>query len=546
MFIKQGSAVMRIVSFAVAIAIVLGLASVMFQVTAGAEAVSNVNALDLSAHQIGALGNYPVIGLPTSQLLADYIATADSNSTNGIVDYFVPFTVYNGVVYYSDNLASITYRCSYFDKLPICFINLGGQIVLTNIYDSIKAGSDTPTKSTDYRYLEISAVRNVVTAHYTTYPNDFYKCTYAFKSSKGDILSDTNVSNIMYARVTTQPYGVSVSNSSSYIKDTDSFADMESLNLPSAEFLTFKGTDEAPQPLFFMDWVNAGKQYPIVDFRIDDNGNHHQYALRISNNSKYVDVAKEMWDNQELKESISAVSNAIGIALLGKAIHSGGSKFVLGLCSGVSQPIGMLFFNVPTNSSQVIHASLQAYIIKSYSDFSYDLVRNLTSDKLTFTEDSDVVSKAVSICLSDYVSVVPYNFYKLEIIDTTNSMILSTAYFNSARGYVKSDSGYGTKVTDYDNRNNLDNDVNDDNGYINGDNNDGDKMDSDNPEDIINRDYNDSLANLDITNLIGSLRTAIASASLFFQACWSLFPAAFWSIILIGISLIIILRILGR
>ena len=163
--------VFRVLAFAVALALILGICSVFLRVTASADTVTNGNALDLSAHQIGSLGKYPVIGLPTSQLLSDYIATSDPNSTNRIVDYFVPFTVYNGVVYYSDILASISYRHSYFDKLPTCTINLGGQIVLTTIYDSIKAGSDTPTKSTDYRYLEISAVRNVVTCLLYTSPS---------------------------------------------------------------------------------------------------------------------------------------------------------------------------------------------------------------------------------------------------------------------------------------------------------------------------------------------------------------------------------------
>lgn len=37
---EQGSAALRIVSFAVALAVVLGLASVMFQVTASAESTN--------------------------------------------------------------------------------------------------------------------------------------------------------------------------------------------------------------------------------------------------------------------------------------------------------------------------------------------------------------------------------------------------------------------------------------------------------------------------------------------------------------------------
>lgn len=539
MFIKQGSAVMRIVAFAVAIAIVLGLASVMFQVTVSAEAADESTSADDTISYLGTIGNYQCIkfrytdGVSVREVLSRFDSYADGSFVQGCVFGYMDgkfYTYTNNNISYQVGKENIVFNNATFyrswldnDKFKnpeYCIIEAQGSVCSTYRYDN----------GTDYTYGSLSAIaKNCTMADFpATYGTDFYAIFTSSASSWSKTEYDTFKNDVI-----------------NNLHDSD-YSAPEVSTLPTAEFLTFKGTDEAPQPLFFMDWINAGKQHPIIDFRIDDNGNHHQYALRISSNSKYVDVAKEMWDNQELKESISAVSNAIGIALLGKAILSGGSKFVLGLCSGVSLPIGMLFFNVPTNSSQVIHASMQAYIIKSYADFSYDLVRNLTSDKLTFSEDSDVVSKAVSICLSDYVSVVPYNFYKLEIIDTTNSMILSTAYFNSARGYVKSDSGYGTKVTDYDNRNNLDNDVNDDNGYINGDKNDGDKMDSDNPEDIINRDYNDSLANLDITNLVGSLRTAIASASLFFQACWSLYPAAFWSIILIGISLIIILRILGR
>ena len=87
--------VFRMLAFVVALAILFGVFSVVLSYSASADIAANGNALDLSVHQIGALGKYPVIGLPSSGLLADYIATSDSNSTNSIVDYFVPFTVYN-------------------------------------------------------------------------------------------------------------------------------------------------------------------------------------------------------------------------------------------------------------------------------------------------------------------------------------------------------------------------------------------------------------------------------------------------------------------
>lgn len=58
--------VFRMLAFAVALALILGICSVFLRVTASADTVTNGIALDLSAHQIGSLGKYPVIGLPKS------------------------------------------------------------------------------------------------------------------------------------------------------------------------------------------------------------------------------------------------------------------------------------------------------------------------------------------------------------------------------------------------------------------------------------------------------------------------------------------------
>lgn len=522
MFIKQGSAVIRIVSFAVAIAIVLGLASVMFQVTASAEAVSNVNALDLSAHQIGALGNYPVIGLPTSQLLADYIATADPNSTNGIVDYFVPFTVYNGVVYYSDNLASITYRCSYYDRLPVCTVVLGGQISLNPIYDSIKSGSDTPTKPTDYRYLEFTSDRNVVTSHYTTYPNDFYKCTYAFKSSKGDILSDTNVSSIMYARVLSSPYNVTVdTNSSSYIKDTDSFADMESLNLPSAKFITCASFTNADGsfPLWVKDFIAEGHQYPMFTFAISDNGNNHKYSMVLSYNDNDLIAPFIVGMYDELSDSDKRTGFKLTTAI-SKKFH-------------VSGFVGI------TNMSDVLKKGCINIFEKNWVNLTYNRAFNLNSSDMDFTDTTG--NKVYTITLSDYSAIKANTFYKAELIDLTTSEVLDVTYFTSAQSFNKSDSGNGTKIYDYgDNYDQMWDDLKNNTPSV-----DPSKGDNFNVGGDVDTNF-DNLSNLNINDIISGLRTSISSVSVFFQACWSLFPAAFWSIILLGVSLIIILRILGR
>lgn len=521
---EQGSA-LRIVAFAVAIAIVLGLASVMFQVTASAESGINVNALDLSAHQVGVLGKYPVIGLPTSQLLADYIATSDPNSTNSIVDYFVPFTVYNGVVYYSDILASISYCRSYFDNLPTCTINLGGQIVFSTIYDSIKAGSDTPTKSTDYRYLEISAVRNVVTAHYTTYPNDFYKCTYAFKSSKGDILSDTNVSSIMYARVLTSPYNATVdTNSSSYIKDIDSFADMDSLTLPKGEFVSCKSapTGYPEGVLWFEDWIKEGMQYPYFSWYIRDNGNHHSYSVKFSYNSSQVDTCEKVFNNRFYEELENVKQNPLLL------FAESGVIFAASKLKWLAEQVGLL-----KNITAIQWKNL------SYTDSFV-----LKSVDMDFSACENSGNKVFSVCLSDYSDIGRYFIYRADIIDNVTGQVLDTTFFCPLNKFNKGNSGYGSKIYDY------------------GDNGDGmlDDLINNSPSvdpsiknpfdisgDVIDNNYGGgSLSDLDISDIASSLESSVNSVSVFFRFCWTLFPSAIWSIILLGLSLIIILRVLGR
>lgn len=545
--IKQGSAVMRIVAIAVSIAIVIGFSSVMFQVIARAESVDNVNALDLSAHQLGTLGAYPVIGIPTSGLLADYISTSDESGSMSMRDYFLPFVVFNGDIYYYNRLVYIGYHKSYFDKFPNCALAFYGQCNFSPIYDSLKSGNTSPSKKFDYRYFSFSESGNTLTVTNSEYPSNTWTVTYEFKSASGVTLSSSNVNRILFARVKTclsTDDTVDVSDLSPYINSSDTYKDIDTGASPSAEFLSFKGTESSG--LYLVDWVQAGQQYPIVDFRIDDKGNYHKYALRISGNSNYAEILKGIWDRQEMKEAASAASNAVGVFLLLKAAASLGTKAVVSI-AGAATPIGALFLNVPKKDvTGYVMLAAQNKLVQEYDTLSYDDIRTLTSDNMNFSEGSSTVSKAVSLCLSDYVSVVPNTLYKLEIIDVTDSKLLDVAYFSSQRGYQKSDSGYGTNITDYDNSADLDSDIENNNGYTGGSSSNGGKLDTDNPNDIIDTDYNNSLANINISDIIVSLRTSIASVGVFFQSCWALFPPAIWSIILLGLSLIVVLRLLGR
>lgn len=530
---EQGSAALRIVAFAVALAVVLGLASVIFSFTASAESVESA---DDTVASLGTIGNYRSIKFTAGQKLdVEFLYSAYSSSTSTNL-YGRVFGYKNGkFVTFTNNNFSIRLDSSgQYHIIYFC----GSQFTYEWIPDSFESA-----------YFQFGFYNN-------NYCNSCIRIKNGEPSMGGSsIIGDKNVSftdtygDTMYIVFTGVDGSWSSTDQKNFVDDVinnhkDSDYKDSSIATPSAEFLSFKGTESSG--LYLIDWVQAGQQYPIVDFRIDDKGNHHKYALRISGNSNYAEILKGIWDRQEVKESISAASNGFGILLLLKAAAGIGKNFAVTI-AGASTPIGALFLNVPNHDmSGYVMLAAQNKLVKEYDSLSYDDIRTLTSDNMNFTDGSSTVSKAVSLCLSDYVSVVPNTLYKLEIIDVTDSKLLDVAYFSSRRGYQKSDSGYGTNITDYDNSADLDNDIDNNNGYTGGSSSNGGKLDTDNPNDIIDTDYNNSLANINISDIIVSLRTSIASVGVFFQSCWALFPPAIWSIILLGLSLIVVLRLLGR
>lgn len=527
--------VMRLVAFAVAVAIILGLSSAMLSFTASAETADDV------VSQLGTLGNYDCVKYKAGQHISFEFLRSIYNRFNSpyvcgvVLGYkdgkFVSISKASTRVilgsrsstdssllfsYCTSNL----YESSYPDQYDVYY-----HYFLTN-NDTGKYGASS--------FRSKNGVGGnggfiVLADSYSDYVNRFGDTCYFVYTTSSNKWSDSQFQTL-------EKDIIDNLNDSNY-KDIDTGTS------PTAEFLSFKGTGSSG--LYLIDWITAGQQYPIVDFRIDDKGNYHKYALRISGNSNYAEILKGMWDRQEIKEASSAALNGVGVLLLLKTALSLGTKAVVSI-AGASTPIGALLLNVPTKDvASYVMLAAQNKLVQEYDTLSYDNIRTLSSETMNFSESSTTVSKAVSLCLSDYVSVVPNTLYKLEIIDVTESKLLDVAYFSSRRGYTQSDSGYGTVVSDYDNKNDLDNDIDNNNGYSNGNKNNGDKFSSDNPYDII-KNNNEFYSQLDISNIFGSLQSSASSLGSFFQACMSIIPAGILAVIIGGLSIVIILRILGR
>ena len=525
--------VMRLAAFAVAVAIILGLSSALLSFTASAETADDV------VSQLGTLGNYDCIKFNAGQKV-DIITLY-----NRAQSFSQPY-VYGSIFGYKDGKFSAFTNNSFSIRSSTSSeydnVYLFGQ----TLYGSWLFGEK---KRFDTAYFQFG-----------TYNSSYCGLILGVKDGEPSILSASKLSSS--AQDFTAAYGetmylVYTSSSNEWnnkdIRDFENdiinhlndsnYKDIDTGSEPSAEFLSFKGTGSSG--LYLIDWITAGQQYPIVDFRIDDKGNYHKYALRISGNTNYAEILKGMWDRQEIKEASSAALNGVGVLLLLKTALSLGTKAVVSI-AGASTPIGALLLNVPTKDvAGYVMLAAQNKLVQEYDTLSYDNIRTLSSETMNFSDGSTTVSKAVSLCLSDYVSVVPNTLYKLEIIDVTESKLLDVAYFSSRRGYTQSDSGYGTVVSDYDNKNDLDNDIDNNNGYSNGNKNNGDKFSSDNPYDII-KNNNEFYSQLDISNIFGSLQSSASSLGSFFQACMSIIPAGILAVIIGGLSIVIILRILGR
>lgn len=511
---EQGSAALRIVAFAVALAFVLGLASVMFQVTASAEAADESTSVDDTISYLGTIGNYQCIkfrytdGVSVREVLSRFDSYADGSFVQGCVFGYMDgkfYTYTNNNISYQVGKENIVFNNALFyrswvvnDKFKnpeYCIIESQGSVCSTYRYNN----------GTDYTYGNLSLIAsNCTMADFPSrYGTDFYaiftSSASSWTKSEYDRFKNDVINNL---------------------HDSD-YSSPEDSTLLSAKFITcasFTNSDGS-FPLWVKDFIAEGHQYPMFTFAISDNGNNHKYSLVLSYNDNDLIAPFIVGMYDELSDSDKRTGFKLTTAI-SKKFH-------------VSGFVGI------TNMSDVLKKGCINIFEKNWVNLNYNRAFNLNSSDMDFTDTTG--NKVYTITLSDYSAIKANTFYKAELIDLTTSEVLDVTYFTSAQSFNKSDSGNGTKIYDYgDNYDQMWDDLKNNTPSV-----DPSKGDNFNVGGDVDTNF-DNLSNLNINDIISGLRTSISSVSVFFQACWSLFPAAFWSIILLGVSLIIILRILGR
>lgn len=273
---EQGSAALRIVAFAVALAVVLGLASVMFSVTVSAESVES--AADYTVASLGTIGNYRSIKFTAGQKLdVEFLYSAYSSSSSANLYGYV-FGYKNGkFVTFSNNNFSIRSDSSgQYHNIYFC----GTQFAYEWIPDSF-----------DSAYFQFGFYNN-------NYCNSCIRVKNGEPSMGGvAIIGDKNVSftdtygDTMYIVFTAVDGAWSSTDQKNFVDDVinnhkDSDFKDSSDSSSTAKFITCASftNPDGSFPLWVKDFISEGHQYPMFTFAISDNGNNHKYSMVLSYN----------------------------------------------------------------------------------------------------------------------------------------------------------------------------------------------------------------------------------------------------------------------
>lgn len=503
--------VFRLLAFAVALAIILGLSSVILSFTASAEDVV------LSDLSVGTIGNYMALRVPISsdvryvplsQITAQsgnssnvaivgkcnsgykvfciFSIVADSNNCTLNGNHFLNDGLFKGSSSNFDNFAlqiwssqsngyrNLFYQLSYkldgADNYSV-YVGWNGSLsdkfTFTDYYfifgsysndssefvNDIENNISSDTDFKDYTPPPTGGSENGRFISFGNYVDYFYD----------DHLSDIS-KNCIYQR---NDFNSSIqSKYTAFMYDTDSYSDWTSVRVKSSQLLSYSSTSIA-----FCYFNNTDLQSSV--------------KLRIS---------KTM-----LRPTMRESDNPFDVVHYFRSHHANQhySRYVI-LNGGSLQ-------SVPANSTGTFKINLQGYCDMNYN--SYYLL------ELVDGKTSDVLSSIMFLYTGK-------DTFKIDGSNNKNGQYISVDYQYDD----------GNKVYDK----NISPDI--------------DGVLPDLPNGSKDETFSPvgDLSKIDITDIFSSLNEATASVGAFFQACFNIIPVTLITIILGSLSLIIVLRVLGR
>ena len=507
---------LRLVAFAVAVAILLGLSSVMFSFTASAETADDV------VSQLGTLGNYDCIKFKAGQKIDFMTLYNRAHSFSSTYVFGAIFGYKDGkfTSFTNNGVSVVPSSDGVYKDIVFCTRVMYGSWLLgdKSQFDTVYA--QFGVYQSNYCSMWIGVKNNEPsiqgTVKLASSSQDFYDANgntmylvFTGSNSLWGTQQQNDFRNDIINNLTADNY-----------KDTD-FKD-SSDTFPSAKFVTCASYTNADGsfPLWCKSFVAEGQQYPLFTYFIKDNGNKHKYSLVLSYNNNdvagalctalYDKLTNDMWRTSLKIPSLSYISTHV--------------------------------FPMHNAGDMMVKAALH-YFESGWKNATFAQSFNLNGSDMDFSNSSDLGNKVYTLCLSDYSAIVAGQIYKVEIWDNTISEILDTTYFVSRDSFGKSNSGTGVKIYDYkDDGDRMEQDIINNTPSVTP----GTGSDFKTTGDIEWSQFNDDLTKVDITSIFSSLHSAINSVGVFFQACWAIIPSSIFAILLSGLSLIIVLRVLGR
>lgn len=501
--------VMRFVAFALAVVIILGLSSVMLSFTASADTPNDISSAtdydkDIS---FGTLKNYSCIKLSYSSEI-DYLRLRNLYNQVGS-----PYMIYS------------LFGVGSSGKL-VCLSSNYGEVYKNNDYTGYQYASipDIYYVGKSYKFklgFSVSPADSsqmVFNTFRANYDSDSFNQYGTYASIDKSLYSNFYLVYTGLPDKDSATFNSFITDVSSNISSSD-FSDSSDTS-PKAEFVTCASykTDDNSLPLWFKDFTSEGQQYPLFTYYIHDNGNKHSYSLKLSFSSSAKEDVKKVFNLRENTpaDADSATKDLIERIIAMYAIH------------------GVKIHDL----SPYVRTSLN---LKFPNNLTYNQAFVLSSPEMDFTVSGN--NKVFTICLSDYSDILQCLIYKAEIIDNNTGLVLDTTYFASKQTYNKGNSGFGSKIYDYnDNYDDMIGDIKNNTPSVQPIKKDSFISDGDV---IISTKY-DYYSGLKIDDIFGSLQSSASSLGSFFQACMSIIPGGILAVIIGGLSIVIVLRILGR
>lgn len=522
--------VMRFVAFAVALAFILGLSSVMLSFTASAE-TTNKDIKTGSFTITGKYDGYPCIDLGTELSFYDFVQNYNTFNYGFCV---IPIVIKDNVTYFLKSNSS--WNC--YGYIDVYTTSSNGGIIFNNgtSFFTHSLAADNGESYKNYKIIIKQASDGdglvYVNKNYNSSKKEWVTDSTEHSISFYDYKTKTYVSNVVptdikYVLVSNQSRFLQNKNRNNNWSDLDTifsssdYIGIDTLTAPKAEFITcasFEPDDNTTIPLWFKDFTSEGQQYPLFTYYVHDNGNKHSYSLKLSYSESAKESVKKVFNLRENTpaDSDSATKDLIERIVAMYALH------------------GVKIHDL----TPYLRTALN---IKFPNNLIYNQAFVLSSPEMDFSTTGD--NKVYTICLSDYSDILQCLIYKAEIIDNNTGLVLDTTYFTSKQTFNKGNSGYGSKIYDYnDNYDGMIEDIKNNTPSVEPVNKDSFISKGD----VINTTKYDYYSGLKIDDIFGSLQSSASSLGSFFQACMNIIPAGILAVIIGGLSIVIVLRILGR